>query len=79
MTGQDWGSEGLASDQAGAKGPLHIMAPAKRLECCGACVCVHSYCSNLQQATAGDPGRAGGLVKTATFEVGVRFCGVKRF
>lgn len=40
MTGQDWGSEGLASDQAGAKGPLHIMTMQGRLECCGVCVCV---------------------------------------
>lgn len=30
MTGQDWGSEGLAFDQAGAKGPLHIMAHTRQ-------------------------------------------------
>ena len=50
MTGQDWGSEGLASDQAGAKGPLHIMVHARQAWVLGSealkvllvnvCVCV---------------------------------------
>lgn len=35
MTGQDWGSEGLASDQARAKGPMHIMVHAKEARVLG--------------------------------------------
>jgi len=85
MTGQDWGSEGLASDQAGAKGPLHIMVHARQawvlgsealkvlLVCVRVCVCVcvcpATSSSNLQQAAASEPGWAGGLVKRVTFLV----------
>lgn len=86
MTGQDWGSEGLASDQARAKGPLHIMVHARQVWvlCSKAlkvllvyvCVCGRACVpacepatssSNLQEAAASEPGRAGDLVKGLTF------------